>query len=121
VIQTFIWTDKSAAQKGLCLLRSLGSTSWSTASCFEIGIGLDREKTRIRMVKNPALFSVLWIRIGSDPHHFAGPDRYQFQSNEKVDKLYFFPENFKMLPKILTILTPVTLMRKIKHYKLTML
>jgi hypothetical protein len=29
------------------------------------------------------------------------PDRYQFNSNEKVDKVDFFPENFNMLSKTL--------------------
>jgi hypothetical protein len=28
---------------------------------------------------------------------FADPDLYQFQTNDKVDKLYLFPENFNML------------------------
>jgi hypothetical protein len=44
------------------------------------------------------------------------PDRYPFQANEKVDKLYFFPENFKLLSKIQIIMTHLTLMRKIKYY-----
>jgi hypothetical protein len=29
------------------------------------------------------------------------PDRYQFQADENVDKVDFFPENFNMLSKIL--------------------
>jgi hypothetical protein len=54
----------------------------------------------------------------SDP---ADSDRYQFQADENVDKLNFFPENFNMLSKILKIATYLTLVRKIKHCKLAML
>jgi hypothetical protein len=49
------------------------------------------------------------------------PDGCQFQGKEKVGKLYVFPENFEMLSKILKIRTPLTLMRKKEHCKLTML
>jgi hypothetical protein len=31
----------------------------------------------------------------------ADPERNQFQANEKVDELYFFPENSNILSKIL--------------------
>ncbi len=50
-----------------------------------------------------------WIRIifpdlvwDRHPGH-AGPNpgRYQFQANEKVNKLYFFPWKYNMLSKIL--------------------
>jgi hypothetical protein len=40
--------------------------------------------------------------ILSDPDQHpeqADPDRYHFQANDKVDKQYFFPENFNMLSK----------------------
>jgi hypothetical protein len=61
--------------------------------------------------------TVLWIRIGTDLHHFAEsgsgsaskhadplgdgqsgsvPVRYQFQANEKVCKVVFFQENFNI-------------------------
>ncbi len=57
---------------------------------------------------------VLWIRIriGPDTHHFAerhpghahpnptDHNRYQFQANEKVYKVDFFPENFNLLTKL---------------------
>ncbi len=55
--------------------------------------------------------AVLWIRIRSDPRHFAGsgwhrhpghadtdsakPDLFQFQANETVDKLNFFQEKLQ--------------------------
>ncbi len=45
---------------------------------------------------------------------------YQFQANEKVEKVDFFPENFNIL-KHLKHTTRSTLMRKIKHCKVAML
>jgi hypothetical protein len=90
----------------------------------------------------PHIFTVMWIwirgRIGSESHHFlpdpdpdrnpehadpdpADSDRYQFQADEKVNKLKNFPENFNMLSKILKIVTYLTLMRKIKRCKLALL
>jgi hypothetical protein len=60
---------------------------------------------------------------GHADHYPAHPDRYQFKStgNEKVDQLNFFPENFNIVTKIQKILIhlSLTLMRKIKHCKLT--
>jgi hypothetical protein len=50
-----------------------------------------------------------------------GSDRYQFQTNQKVDRFYTFSENFKMMSKILKIMTPLTLIRKIKLCKLAKL
>ncbi len=46
------------------------------------------------------------------------PDRYQFQTNEKVNKMYFFPKNPIMVSKILKLMTPLKLTRKITHSKL---
>jgi hypothetical protein len=49
-------------------------------------------------------------------------DRYQCQAYEKVDILgILFPKNFSVLFKLLKIMTPLTLMRKIKHVKLAKL
>ncbi len=63
-----------------------------------------------------------WVRyLGHADPDPAGPDRYLFQAKDTDDKLYFFPENFNMLSKILKIMTPLTLMRKIKHSKTAML
>jgi hypothetical protein len=42
--------------------------------------------------------------LDSDRHRHPGhadPERNQFQANEKVDELYFFPENSNILSKIL--------------------
>jgi hypothetical protein len=47
----------------------------------------------------------------------AAPDRYQFQANEKFDKLNFFQENFDMLVKILKIMTHLTLIGKIVKWQ----
>ncbi len=46
---------------------------------------------------------MLWIRIriGSDPHNFAGSRSVSIQVNEKVDKVDYYPENFNVLSKIL--------------------
>jgi hypothetical protein len=48
----------------------------------------------------------------------ADPDRYQFQA---TGKLYFFSQNFNMLYKLLKIMKPLTLTRKINHSKRAML
>jgi hypothetical protein len=57
----------------------------ASASFCRIGIGIQGMPIRIR----------------------ADPDWYQFQTNDQVDKLYFLPENFNLLSKILKIMTPL--------------
>jgi hypothetical protein len=59
--------------------------------------------------------TVLLIRVQIGGIRIILLDRYQFQANEKVDKLNFLPENLFMLSKILKIITHVKLMREIKH------
>jgi hypothetical protein len=66
-------------------------------------------------------FAVLWIQIRipirSDPGPApVDPDGYRCQAFEKVDELYFFPQHFNVMPKILTIIVSMILMRKIKHF-----
>jgi hypothetical protein len=52
----------------------------------------------------------VWIR--SDRHHFLpDPDPCPFQPNGKRN--YFFPENFKIMSKILKIMTPMMLTSRV--------
>ncbi len=78
--------------------------------------------------------AVLWIRIRSDPHHFAGSGsesasralrsgsgRLGSVSTLNTCIFYFFHENFKILSKIHKIMTQLPLMGKEKHCQLALL
>ncbi len=73
--------------------------------------------------------SVLWIPIGSDPHHFSGSgsgsaSRACRSGSGLVPRTCMFdflPENFNMLSKILNNMTPLPLLRKEKHCELALL
>ncbi len=60
------------------------------------------------------LLTGLWIRIWSDRHHFGGSgSRFVSIWTKFKAKLYFSPEKFSIMSKILKILTPMTLKGKI--------
>ncbi len=64
---------------------------------------------------------VLWIWIGSDPHHFAGSGSVSIPKKMKKLIGILFPENITMMFKIVKIMTYFTLLIKKKHCQLTML
>ncbi len=67
------------------------------------------------------LYPALWVRIGSDLHHFAESGSvYQFKQMKKLINFTFFLKISKCCQKYWKYDT-LTLMRKIKHFKLGML
>jgi hypothetical protein len=68
----------------------------------------------------PAILDPAPVRLDitlpdSDPHQgFADTDPRSISTNCKA-KLYFFPDNFNILSKILKIMTPIMLTRKAWH------
>jgi hypothetical protein len=68
------------------------------------------------------LFAILWIRIGSDPHLLPDSDRYRYWYPEYADPdLYKFQANEKSNKLAVKIMTPLTLMKKMKNCKLAAL
>ncbi len=65
-----------------------------------------------------------WIQIRIGRHQGPAdpdPNRYPFQPNVRLTIPYLIPENFNFLFKILKIMTPMTLTRYVKRWKLALL